>query len=357
MTTKPRNNVFLYLNHTSKIEEINKLLTENNCNALITPVVFQNFQREFIKEPMLTKHLAFTRSDLVLNSTDWHHKVIAKIANKIDCDSVVDHIRKQSEKILNQELVLASYLSCRTLIRLTGGKMANFAQIVSSFSGLKETIIMECPMVQRVDYYHSDNVSTEEQYDPWSWWNDFRSYTDFDPKIRLALELSNLTPSADEILRWLGEPVEILIIPSNLFVWKETGPLLSWSHKSIVNSFINHNVHMAIQPTVIDSRTQMYANYMWDLIEKFYKSDPMHDLHDKMMTPLQPLYANLDSNTYEVFEDDAIKYQLYQTAIEEALRDRVPDDQVDNVMVSSGELIILIEILFLNLCHFRLLYL
>lgn len=42
-----------------------------------------------------------------------------------------------------------------------------------------------------------------------------------------------------------------------------------------------------------------------------------------MRVPLQPLYDNLDAQTYEVFEKDSVKYEKYQQAIEAALKDKI----------------------------------
>ncbi len=43
---------------------------------------------------------------------------------------------------------------------------------------------------------------------------------------------------------------------------------------------------------------------------------------------------NLESQTYETFEKDATKYACYQAAVAAALRDRVPEDQVDSVVTT-----------------------
>lgn len=45
---------------------------------------------------------------------------------------------------------------------------------------------------------------------------------------------------------------------------------------------------------------------------------------------MQPLYDNLDTFTYEIFEKDPVKYLFYQKAIEAAIIDKVPDDQIEN---------------------------
>lgn len=47
---------------------------------------------------------------------------------------------------------------------------------------------------------------------------------------------------------------------------------------------------------------------------------------DCLQNPLQPLMDNLESQVYEVFEKDPIKYSQYQKAIAQALIDRVSDE-------------------------------
>uniref|UniRef100_A0A8V5GF11 Protein arginine N-methyltransferase 5 n=1 Tax=Melopsittacus undulatus TaxID=13146 RepID=A0A8V5GF11_MELUD len=55
---------------------------------------------------------------------------------------------------------------------------------------------------------------------------------------------------------------------------------------------------------------------------------------DYLQSPLQPLMDNLESQTYEVFEKDPIKYSQYQQAIYRCLLDRVPEEEKDtNVQV------------------------
>lgn len=46
---------------------------------------------------------------------------------------------------------------------------------------------------------------------------------------------------------------------------------------------------------------------------------------DILKDPLQPLNDNLDSDTYEVFEQDPIKYIRYQFAIKRALLDKISE--------------------------------
>lgn len=48
---------------------------------------------------------------------------------------------------------------------------------------------------------------------------------------------------------------------------------------------------------------------------------------DYLQSPLQPLMDNLESQTYEAFEKDPVKYRQYQLAITAALQD-TPADKV-----------------------------
>ena len=56
---------------------------------------------------------------------------------------------------------------------------------------------------------------------------------------------------------------------------------------------------------------------------------PLSSRYDDLLEiPLQPLYDNLDSYTYEVFEKDPIKYKYYQDAIERALTDKIDEKEI-----------------------------
>jgi len=46
--------------------------------------------------------------------------------------------------------------------------------------------------------------------------------------------------------------------------------------------------------------------------------------------PLQPLMDNLESHTYEVFEKDPIKYELYEKALYEAILSKAPSEQTES---------------------------
>ena len=91
-----------------------------------------------------------------------------------------------------------------------------------------------------------------------------------------------------------------------------------------------------------------HLNYMRNLERK---QDPRSKVEkygagyqDYLQIPLQPLTDNLESMTYEVFEKDPVKYDLYEQAIRKALRDWAdqrkatsgPDGKVVVVVAGAG---------------------
>lgn len=72
--------------------------------------------------------------------------------------------------------------------------------------------------------------------------------------------------------------------------------------------------------------------------KKLYDNDTMSEFvvgcEDYLQNPLQPLAEHLETNIYEVFEKDQVKYDTYQNAMYKALESlRFDDDYVPVIMV------------------------
>ena len=52
-----------------------------------------------------------------------------------------------------------------------------------------------------------------------------------------------------------------------------------------------------------------------------------------LQAPLQPLQDNLESSTYETFENDTTKYTVYQSAIHAAILDCIPQNEAEDTVV------------------------
>ena len=186
----------------------------------------------------------------------------------------------------------------------------------------------------------------------------------------IALELPRQLPSIPLQSRWLSEQVRLLFLPRNSFLRNPKGfPVLSKAHQELLTRFISlqfppwillsevdpipspgeNSVSgvVAAEPTPAEAAstskdspmgTILHLRYLRrlqqtqsprSLIERFGQG-----YQDFMQSPLQPLTDNLESITYEVFETDPIKYEWYERAITEALKD------LDASLTTSRELVV-----------------
>ncbi|XP_053695032.1 protein arginine N-methyltransferase 5 [Sabethes cyaneus] len=316
-----------------------------NYHSITIPVVHRRFEREFLEEPLKTSHNRFTRSDLLLTSSQWLNRVICRLSSNVDCDSEDETVRKRGEAAMRQELSFAEHLvqNGYIIIRLKNANCANLARIIGY--GLKGVLLAELPMsspkaAQKM--WRSDLNNELQPSDPWTWWNNFRSCADTDVHIKVALELTADIPNKQEIYRWLGEPVDAIVISSNIFLTNSNNyPVLSKAHQELLVLFHRtFSCHFILKANPEDKRLVHYSDYIKYILRNNFVKDPMQGYDDLLEVPLQPLYDNLDSFTYEVFEKDPVKYILYQNAIEEALRDRVPTEEIETrtsiIMVVGG---------------------
>lgn len=295
--------LFLFNESVGDIEKSINFATDHGCNAIITPITHQKYKREFnsAKQHIVERHLNFSRSDLIMMPNVWMNKVITKLnRDVIGCDSIDMNIRKHSEAVLSQEVAYANHCQSSAgtiLVELKGTKSCNLARLLKGkiagkfilfykycnrivirflFTG---TLLAEVPMTDPKIITHSYATNNiEDGEDTWQWWNKFRSYADYNCKFRLALELSTDVPTEEEILRWLGEPVEIIIIPADVFINNSKNyPVLSKAHQSILSQFLNMNSHLAIKANVDDGkRLQNYVEYLKHMINVNKK--PKNDL-------------------------------------------------------------------------------
>ena len=308
------------------------LFTANSSKYefICAPLVHPLYKREFVSGVAKNRTGPFTRPDLVLCSSDWNNLIIGKLSPHIKVDSKNPVLRKNSEETLIQELTLASHLGLvGVTFKLTRGieHNANLARIicdkVSSPCGLQ--VWIQVPMENPIKQAHSYR---EEEYDsvesPWEWWNDFRAICDYDRKLGVALIVSHDLPEQEEIDKWLGEPVKCLIFPTTSFITNKKGfPVLSKAHQALVKKFSM----LEVQFVLTGANRHQNISYYHDYLEYLWKGCQMggpverfaRGYEDYLQCPLQPLMDNLESQTYEIFEKDPVKYTQYQTAIHQAI--------------------------------------
>lgn len=273
------------------------------------------------------------RADTVLTPHEWYTKVIGKLSGKYDVDSPNEVVRRRDERALEEELQFLDHLMQTGHIMFTlklRRRYVNLARIISR--QIKGSIIVEVPLkspaaAQRQWRKDVDEAGDEAE-DTWKAWNEFRMCAGFNPQIKLAIQLCEEVPSELEMQRWLGEPIEYIIVPSFLFIPNNNNyPVLPKKYQDIVGQFFQLTPNIMVKTNGGKWKAQLYSDYIAFLADRYIKPDIMAGYENLLETPLQPLYNNLDAYTYEVFERDPVKYKLYQDAIQQALQDKVPKEE------------------------------
>uniref|UniRef100_A0A8C7TZX8 Protein arginine N-methyltransferase 5 n=1 Tax=Oncorhynchus mykiss TaxID=8022 RepID=A0A8C7TZX8_ONCMY len=257
---------------------------------LCMPLFHPRFRREFELDPAKVRSGAHTRSDLLLCGRDWNTLVVGKLSPWIETDSEVETERRNSEAALVQELNFSAYLGLPAfMVPLKGPHCANLARV---------------------------------------------TLCDYNKRICLAIEVGENMPSDAVIDKWLGEPIKAAVLPTSIFLTNKKGfPVLSKSHQKIIFRLFKLEAQFIFTGTSRHSEKDFrsylqYLEYLnqnrpapnaYELFAKGYE--------DYLQSPLQPLMDNLESQTYEVFEKDPIKYSQYQQAVYKCLLDRVPEEQ------------------------------
>ena len=73
----------------------------------------------------------------------------------------------------------------------------------------------------------------------------------------------------------------------------------------------------------LNDYSQYIANYLFKNHDQLDKEERQEvDYRNYLQSPLQPLADNLESATYETFENDSIKYDLYEEAMFKSFLDK-----------------------------------
>ena len=79
--------------------------------------------------------------------------------------------------------------------------------------------------------------------DPWRAWNEVRCLCNHSTKLGALLEVQPEVPRLEEVLRWHGEPVKALLLPTSTFLTNRRGyPTLSKAHQELLTRFFQLGV-------------------------------------------------------------------------------------------------------------------
>eukprot|EP00929_Paragymnodinium_shiwhaense_P008126 TRINITY_DN112068_c0_g1_i1.p1 TRINITY_DN112068_c0_g1~~TRINITY_DN112068_c0_g1_i1.p1 ORF type:complete len:609 (-),score=92.99 TRINITY_DN112068_c0_g1_i1:219-2045(-) len=255
-------------------------------------------------------------SDLVLDSKTWGSAVVGTLSPWIDIDKAPDEAsRQRCRDALEQECNWARHLGVYGVIlpapssprcQLYAG-MLNRLLLGGNAANLTSQLMLRIPLVG------------EEQADGWEIWNNFRIICDQHTRLQVALELTEDLPTTDrELDRWFAEPVRAVVVPADIFLTNKQGhPVLSKRHKAFLMKCFRHRVQIILDH-VPDAETG-YLHYIARLFQSRPALSPQEQFegpyHDYLQAPLQPLQDDLESQTYETFEKDPVKYVRYEDSI------------------------------------------
>ncbi|XP_020806100.1 protein arginine N-methyltransferase 5 isoform X2 [Drosophila serrata] len=274
----------------------------------------------------------------VLSAAEWNSKVIFTLSD-VNVDSPNAKLRAHAKEVLLREVTWAEHLqnSGNVMMRLRSPQNENLAAIVRAKT--KGNWLIRVPITNpELDTFEHRKDATEEDIakaetiDPWSWWNKLRFAVDHNPKVKVVIELNDSDrPCKETVRRWLGEPIEAIIIPSSLFVRNRSNyAVLKKEWQVIIGHFITVRANIIISTNPNDNALNQYADYLNKLISLKTDIHEINSYEHVLEIPLQPLSDNLDTYTYEIFETDPVKYKLYQNAVQAALLDRVSDNEAKN---------------------------
>uniref|UniRef100_A0A8C9TX29 Protein arginine N-methyltransferase 5 n=1 Tax=Scleropages formosus TaxID=113540 RepID=A0A8C9TX29_SCLFO len=302
------------LNCVPEVADTLSAVAKLGFDFLCMPLFHPRFRREFELDPARSRRGAQTRSDLLLCGRDWNTLIVGKLSPWIQTDSEVETERRNSESALVQELNFAAYLGLPAfMVSLKGPHCANLARVLLNHihTGHHSCMVLH-PSVKLYQHFNT-----------------------------LSVEVGPDMPSDAVIDKWLGEPIKAAILPTSIFLTNKKGfPVLSKAHQRIIFRLFKLEAQFILTGTSRHSEKDFrsylqYLEYLnqnrpapnsYELFAKGYE--------DYLQSPLQPLMDNLESQTYEVFEKDPIKYSQYQQAVYKCLLDRVPEEEKDtNVQV------------------------
>lgn len=236
---------------------------------------------------------------------DLTTKVIAKLP-LVDNDNY--EIQKTMEKQFNKQITMLYNLSIKKFqisFKLSNSH-SNLARVLNKY------------LQRPIKFYFSVPVLKNS----WGSWNSFRNMAGYSLKIGVVLCLTKYVPTHDEVMRWIGEPVNALSISLDFFILNQKGyPVLNEEHEDILKIAIQQKWTIVLSGDPLPDMLN-YFYYVMFVAEKVKIPTPLFYCEDLLQLPLQPLRDNLMACVYNVFEKDPVKYTQYQKALHSAIIDK-----------------------------------
>lgn len=288
--------ICLYPEFVSDIQKTINIGKKATYSRIVVPITNQPLSQS---EPRDQRN-AFTRSDLLLNATSWSENTILKVGEFHDCDSCDEKIWKKSIQNLKLEIDWAKHQNSDqaiVMVSLKSDQCANMAREFLNRFDKFGMVLAEMPMVDK-SYFTQMYTKTEDKIELstasaniWHRWNHFRFTVDFNPQFKVkvtfcfsfyfrfcsfinfdlyfctqvALELTPELPNESDLNRWCGEPVHLIIIPSDLFKITSNNNDINLDEclRNVCLKFLQKTgTHFAVRCNLDDPWMNRYAIYL-----------------------------------------------------------------------------------------------
>ncbi|KAJ6531741.1 PRMT5 arginine-N-methyltransferase-domain-containing protein [Mycena capillaripes] len=332
----------------------------------------------------------FLLDEVTITQLEEAEAVTVLISEWLELDAADDWVRHDAEIALQQELAYASYLNIQTAI-LPAPRSREY---VSSYARTVNACLKNTPYMHlsiRLPIYNpsvleghlSPTPSSPSLRSPspapstprlvihddrgsetasgnldgtWEMWDVIRSICNYNTRLSLTLDLTPPLPVKSGFLsKWKAEPIRHLFLPSSTFIANTKGyPVLPKGTQSFIRESMTASI--CHRPVVILSGANLgihslggelaYSQYLRHLektspaVQAAQTSGTVENFaqgyQDYLQAPLQPLMDNLQSVTYQTFEQDPVKYHNYEEAIFHALVDWPGEDKIILCVAGAG---------------------
>lgn len=314
--------------------------------------VFKDFQRQSIQnwkplqipEPQL-QDICIPPFNVKKLDNDDTPSYIGLLSSWLELESRDPNVRDLGLKVLLNECKYARFVGINKLILAPPRDLSNlqlYGQMI--YRLLQNRIVFAAPAltisISLPLYEDSDPLAT------WELWNTVRKQCEYHPSLTISLALPRTRTPSYVLNRWLAEPVSCLLVSSSIFASNQYDyPVLHKFNQNLILKFQKVNGDSQILGNELcvilhgmekyannvkggESAYLEYINYLLKKGDKVLNSNSNHQFllqeESRIMPPLKPHSDNLLNSTYLTFEKDLVKYDLYESAILEALQDLAP---------------------------------
>jgi protein arginine N-methyltransferase 5 len=168
----------------------------------------------------------------------------------------------------------------------------------------------------------------EEAEETYAKYMEFKQLCGHFPGIQLILDLQADLPSWEKFNeRWTGDKIYAIQLDTSIFTQNTKGfPVLSKKHQETCKRFMKQQTRFILRSRHPNDSINDHYQYLCYLFKNHDNLDQEEKIEinyrNYLQSPLQPLADNLESSTYETFENDTIKYDIYEESLYKAFLDK-----------------------------------